>query len=731
MRRDILICLGLLVINLIAFWPASHLGFIVLDDPVYVTDNPHVQGGLSWEGVKWAFGNTAQGAYWAPVMWLSHELACQLFGLNPWGHHLINVLLHAINTALVYLVFRRMTGATWRSLMVAALFGLHPLRVESVAWVTERKDVLSGFFFFLTLLAWVRYARGVTSGGWRVTRNDGQNASRVTRHASRFYWLAVFFFALGLMSKAMLVTVPFVLLLLDFWPLGRVTGGGWRVTSNKNSVPQLPVATKPSEGGSTLNSDESRAGSQPSTIWRLVREKIPFFALAGMASVVTFVVQRGAMVPVEALPLGARVGNALISYCRYLGKLFWPVDLAIFYPHPVYWPLAQVLLAGGFLGVISVFVFAQRGRRPYLLMGWLWFLGTLVPVIQLVQSGTQAMADRFTYVPAIGLFMAAAWVIGEIAACSRLWRAGTILAATAVLLACLLDTRYQLRYWRNSITLFSHALDVTRENNSMSYYGLGNALWDTGDLDGAVRNYRAALKITSDLSDASARLGFILLQQNKPAEAEVEFKKVLRVDPSDTKAHKHLGDALAAQGKLAEAEAEYATVLQLNPGNAVIYEALKSDMEKLKTAQALTNLYEALKMQPTPEAHAQIAAIRTAQGEFQDAVEHYQAALRLKPDAPDILNNLAWLLATCPDDHIRNGTQAVQYAERACELTQNQQPMMLGTLAAAYAEAGRFDEAVATAQKACDLAAQQGDALLLQKNQALLELYRAHKPWRE
>jgi cytochrome c-type biogenesis protein CcmH/NrfG len=265
----------------------------------------------------------------------------------------------------------------------------------------------------------------------------------------------------------------------------------------------------------------------------------------------------------------------------------------------------------------------------------------------------------------------------------------------------------------------------------MSYYVLGTALWDSGDLEGAVRNYRSALQISPNLTEASARLGFILVQQNKPAEAEVEFREVLRVAPSDTKAHKYLGDALAAQGKLAEAEAEYSTVLKLNPGNAVIYDTLKHDLEKLATAKALTNLYETLKVQPTPEAHVQIAAIRVTQGEFQDAVGHYLAALRLKPDAPDILNNLAWLLATCPDDRIRDGAQAVEYASRACELTQNRQTMTLGTLAAAYAEAGRFDEAVATAQKACDLATQQGETGLLQKNQALLELYRAHKPWRE
>jgi protein O-mannosyl-transferase len=731
MRRDILICLGLLVVNLIAFWPANHLGFIVLDDPVYVTENPQVQGGLSWEGVKWAFGSTEQAAYWAPVMWLSHMLACQLFGLNPWGHHLFNVLLHAINTALLYLVLRRMTGATWRCLMAAALFGLHPLRVESVAWVTERKDVLSTLFGMLTLLAYARYAHKQSRVEGRGTRAKTVIQALDPRHWTLDYCLAVVFFALGLMSKPMLVTLPFVMLLLDFWPLGRMRSAERGVGSQKNSVPEQAAATEPSEGGSALNSGEPGAGSPLSTVWRLVREKIPFFALAGVASIVTLIVQKGAMVSVTTLPPGARVENALISYCRYLGKLSWPVDLAIFYPHPRHWPTAQVLLAGGFLCVISAIVFAQRTRRPYLLMGWLWYLGTLVPVIQLVQSGTQAIADRFTYVPAIGLFLAAAWGMGEIAARSRLWRAGMILAAAAALLACLADTRYQLRFWRDDVTLFSQALEVTRENNAMSYYCLGNALWTAGDLNGAIRNFREALKITPGYTDASARLGFILVQQNKPAEAEVEFRNVLRWDPSDSKAHKHLGDILAARGNLAEAEAEYAAVLKLNPGNTVIREALQPELEKLKTAQALTNLYASLQQAPTAETHSRIAAMRASQGEFPEAVAQYRAALQLNPEAPDLLNNLAWLLATCPDDRARNGAQAVQYAERACELTQHRQAVTLGTLAAAYAEGERFDDAVATAQKACDLATQQGDTLLLQKNQALLEWYRAHKPWRE
>src|ERR1017187_4559176 len=313
-----LMAVMLMLVTIALYCPATGHDFVNYDDPDFVTANPHVQGGLNWEGVKWAFYNTEQAAYWAPLMWLSHMLACQFFGLNAWGHHLINVLLHATNTALVFLVFRRMTRATWRSLILAALFGWHPLRVESVAWVTERKDVLSTLFWMLTLLAYAKYV--------------GASQARDSK-SKVWFGTALAMFVFGLMSKAMLVTMPCVLLLLDYWPLERFKSG---------------------------------------RVWQLVKEKIPFFALAAAASIVTFVVQKqgGAVATVEYLPLGARVGNALISYCRYLEKMFWPTDLAVFYPHPGYWPLAKVLLAGVFLCGISVLLFVKRGRHPFMLMGW-------------------------------------------------------------------------------------------------------------------------------------------------------------------------------------------------------------------------------------------------------------------------------------------------------------------------------------------------------------------------
>ena len=360
----------LLLVTIAVYWPATRCDFISYDDQDFVTANSHIQGGLNWEGVKWAFSNTEQAAYWAPLMWLSHMLAWQLFGLNPWGHHLINVLFHAANTALVFLVFRRMTEATWRSLMVAALFGLHPLRVESVVWVAERKDVLSTCFGLLALLFYVRYAKKVTNGQWRVSAPSSLD-----------YGLSLFFFALGLMSKPMLVTWPFVMLLLDYWPLRRF---GLSTLDHRLSFPVPSVKSVPSVAKSSLAA--------------LLLEKIPFFTLAAAASVVTLVVQKhgGALAAGESLPLGARSGNTLMSYYCYLGKMFWPTDLAVFYPHPGYWPMEQVLLAGGLMAGISALLIVKGRRYPFLLMGWLWYCGTLVPVIGLVQVGNQAMADRYT-----------------------------------------------------------------------------------------------------------------------------------------------------------------------------------------------------------------------------------------------------------------------------------------------------------------------------------------------
>ena len=505
----------LALVTVALYWPAMRCDFINYDDPDYITANPHVQGGLNWKGVAWAFTNTEQGTQWAPVMWLSHELACQFFGLNPWGHHLFNVLLHAANTALVFLVFQRMTRATWRSLMLAALFGLHPLRVESVAWVTERKDVLSALFWMLTLWAYAKY---VEAG------QVGNSKSKV------WYGAALVMFVFGLMSKAMLVTMPCVLLLLDYWPLERF---------------------------------------KPGRVWQLAMEKIPFFALAAAASVVTFVVQKheGAVATVENLPLGARGGNALVSYCRYLEKMFCPMDLAVFYPHPGYWPPEKVLLAGVCLCGISALLFMARRRHPFLLVGWLWFVGTLVPVIGLLQVGEQSLADRYTYIPSLGLLVLAIWGAYELSGRWRCRKIALVVSGSAAIVLCIALTRHQLGYWKDSETLFRHTLDVT-ENNYIAHNNLGSALDKRGKTGDAIGQFQEAIRLKPDRADAHYNLGNALLNQGRTGEAIRQYQETIRLKPDDADVHINLGAALFNQGRTDEAISQFQEAIRLKPDDA-------------------------------------------------------------------------------------------------------------------------------------------------------------------
>jgi tetratricopeptide (TPR) repeat protein len=529
------------------------------------------------------------------MMWLSHMLACQLFGLNPWGHHLINVLLHAANTALVFMLMRNLTGATWRSFLVAALFGWHPLRVESVAWVTERKDVLSTFFGLLSLLFYVRYA---------------QNKKTLNSQPSTLnYVLTLLFYALGLMSKPMLVTWPFVMLLLDWWPLGRVTGDGWRVTRVRH----------------------------------LVLEKLPFFVLAAAASIVTFMVQKhgGAMAPIENIPFGARCGNALVSYCRYLEMLFWPVDLAVFYPHPGQWPAGEVLLAGGLLlGLTLLFILGRR-RCPYLLMGWLWYLGTLVPVIGLVQAGSVALADRFSYVPSLGILLMVIWGADEL---SRGWQRRELVlsvAGGAAMILCSGLTRQQLSYWRDSETLFRHALAVT-ENNYFSLNNLGSVLGQQGKTDEAISQFQQAIELNPNLALIRNNLGNALLQQGRIDEAISQFEKTIRLNPGYVKAYYNLGNALDKKGQIAEAITQYQEAIRLKPDYAQARNNLGVALGMTgQTDEAISQYQEAIRLQPDNEdAHYNLGNALRKKGQADAAISQYREALRLNPDDAAAHNDL-------------------------------------------------------------------------------------------
>ena len=467
------------------YWPATRCDFVNYDDHMYVLDNPHVTSGMTWANVQWAF-RSGYATNWHPLTWLSHMLDCQMFGLKPWGHHLTSVLLHALNAGLVFALLQLLTGAPWRSLLVAVLFALHPLRVESVAWVSERKDVLSGFFGLLALLAYVRYAQGrgrkSEARNPRPEGNPKPEARSPKQEAGRlaalfplpspffylpypiFYLLSLFFLALGLMSKPMLVTWPLVMLLLDYWPLRRMQ------KRMQNAECRMQNAAPPDAQHATRN----RPHVSRITLLSLLVEKIPFFFLVALSSVVTFVVQKrgGAMTGVASLPLGVRVETAVLAYARYLGKLFRPVDLAVLYWHPGHWPLGEVLLAGALILCLSVVVWMLRRRAPYLLMGWLWFVGTLVPVIGLVQVGEQAMADRYTYLPCLGVLILTIWGVCEL---TRSWRYQAIVLAVvagAASVFCVALTRQQLGHWQDSEALSRHALAVT-ENNYLAHKNPG------------------------------------------------------------------------------------------------------------------------------------------------------------------------------------------------------------------------------------------------------------------
>ena len=564
-RRFCLRCLlflFLLAVTLYAYWPATNHDFVNYDDQLYVTSNAQVQSGLNLESISWAFLHPVVGN-WHPLTMLSHMLDCEIFGLKPWGHHLTSILLHGINTALVFLFLCRLTGATWRSLMVAALFGLHPLHVESVAWVAERKDVLSTFFGLLCLIAYADYARA----------SELKNRkAEIGKQTSLYYSLAWLFFALGLMSKAMLVTVPFIFLLLDFWPLNR-----W----------------------------------QPTRLRWLFIEKIPFFLLAAIIGVVTYIVQKndGMMRSMANLPFGDRLGNALISYVRYLGKFFWPENLCVYYPHPGHWPVVAVLAA--FFCLVFVTWLVHRLRKACLTVGWLWYLGTLLPVIGLVQVGGQSLADRYVYIPSLGLLIMVVWGAYGLA---RPWRHHAValsLAGCAAIILCFTLTRQQLGYWHDNEALYHHALAVT-ENNYLAHHNLGTALYQNGQIDEAINQYRAAILVEPDNAAAHYDLGTALALKGQTIEAISELQESIRLKPDDAESHKNLGTAFGRAGQMDEAISQYREAVKLKPNDA----GFRYD---LGTALGMN-------------------------GQIDEAIVQFQEAIQLKPDFVQAKHNLAHAL---------------------------------------------------------------------------------------
>ena len=659
----------LLVLGTIAvYWPATQCDFIQFDDPDFVTSNVHVQDGLSWESMKWACVNPVADN-WHPLTIWSHMLVFEGCGLRPWGHHLTNVALHALNAGLVFALLRWVTGATWRSLLVAALFALHPLRVESVAWVSERKDVLSGFFGLLALMAYARYARGqMQNAECRMKKPALPNAqplhaSRFRFHASALYFLSLCLFALGLMSKPMLVTWPFVTLLLDYWPLRR-----FNLSTRKSHL---------------------------STVMSLVAEKIPFFALAALGSIVAFAVQQhGHSFAVgEGLPLGARVGNALISYCRHLGKLFWPTDLAVFYPHPGFWPLVIGLLAGGLVVGLSVVFWVLR-QYSYLLVGWLWFVGMLVPVIGLVQTGGQAMADRHTYLPSLGVLILATWGAYELTRGSRYQVLVLSVSGGAAIALCVALTRQQLGYWVDSEALFRHTLEVT-QNNDMALSNLGIALDKKGQIDGAICQFQEALRLRPDSPGAHYDLANALQEKGQLEKAISQYQEAIRLKPNHADDHNNLGNALDKKGQLGEAVRQYEEAIRLKPDHALAHNNLGIALGREgQMNEAIREFQETLRLEPGyADARFNLAVALGQKGQADEAIRQFQETLHIKPDYAEARFNLAVVLGHKgqTDEAIRQFQEILRLKPEHAEAHYN--------LAVALSQKGEIDEAIRQLQE--------------------------------
>jgi tetratricopeptide (TPR) repeat protein len=662
----ICICLFLVAISLVIFGQTTDHDFVNFDDDLYVYNTPAIQSGLTLKGITAAFINP-HARNWHPLTTLSHMLDCQLYGLKAGGHHATNVILHTIAVLLLFWVLRQMTDAIWKSAIVAALFAVHPLHVESVAWVSERKDVLSAVFFFLMLGAYSRYAR--------------------TPSISRYLAVALLY-AAGLMAKPMLVSAPIVLLLLDYWPLRRF---------EQRFLP-------------TGKSKISERDNQRHTIRRVFLEKIPLFVLAAVAGIITFVLQKRATGAIPPLPLLWRLENAVTSYVIYAWKTLWPAHLAVFYPHPNdTLAFGQVAGAMVFLVAVTAAAIVCRSRRPYLLTGWFWYLVMLVPVIGLVQVGEQGYADRYTYLPHIGLFMVMVWFAGDVVTVrrSRLRLAVTSAIAVLIILGLAWVAFIQASYWRNSETLWTHALAVTSDND-VAHNNLGYLCADRGDMDKALSHFESAARIRSgkrdphyDLASAFVQmnLGDALARKGRSDEAMVHYQEAIRLQPNYGDAYYNRGSVLFAQGRIDEAIADWEKALQIQPNDA--------------------------------DAHTGLGNAFLQKGSPRDAIAHYETALALAPEDPHSRNNIAWVLATASDASIRDGARALGVAQQAVQLSAGREPRFLRTLAAAYAESGRFSEALAVAQQAAMIASMQGKTDMANKLEKDAVLYRGGLPLRD
>ena len=619
-----IICVFLTITICSVYLQVKDHQFINFDDYKYVTENSHVLSGLNLENIKWAF-ISVYATNWHPFTWISYMMDVDLFGMKPGMHHLTNVIFHILNSILLLIVLNQMTGALWRSAAVAALFALHPLHVESVAWIAERKDVLSTFFWMLTMLAYHRYVR--------------------SRTISK-YLLMILFFGLGLMAKPMLVTLPFVLLLLDFWPLRR------EELNFTNNGSQIALSWWPK-----IN---------PRGILRLILEKVPLMIMALAASGVTFYAQSagGAIKPLERFSLGMRIQNAIISYVTYLWKMVWPLNLAVFYPYPKQFSILTVVMCFLLLIAISVIVVMSLRRLPYLVIGWFWYLGTLVPVIGIVQVGDQSMADRYTYIPLIGIFIMIAWGIPELL---DKWQFKKIALATLtgiVIPILIVSSWIQVGYWKDSEILFRHALNVT-DNNSVAHNNLGNYLLKEGDVAGAIGHLTQSLKINPNNTFGYNTLAKALYEENKYNEAITQLQKCLRINPQDSDAYNNLGNIMLATGNYNEAERNYMESLRIDPHQAHAYNNLGT-LFKYKN-------------------------------NIKKAIEYYQVAIHEDPALIDALKNLE--IARGKQKRLEEVLIRIKESVKA----DPQNPLLYTMLGNTNASLGEYDESIVQYQKALSI----------------------------
>jgi protein O-mannosyl-transferase len=660
-RRIATIAAALVVITLAAYSGVFSNSFVNYDDDVYVTNNPHVLQGLTAGSARWALTSVA-AANWHPATWWSHMLDVSLFGVSARGHHATSLLLHVTNAVLLFLLLIRLTGAVWRSALVAALFAVHPLHVESVAWVAERKDVLSTCFWLLTVFAWLRWLESKTAGR---------------------YALVVLSFGLGLMAKPMLVTLPLTLMLLDFWPLKRA------------SLPPL---------------------------WK---EKLPLLAMSAGSSVITFVAQRsgGTVLTLAGLSIPARIANAAEAYVTYLGKAVWPASLACFYPHTGVVHVAPALGSALLLAAITALALRLKTTAPYFAFGWAWYLGTLVPVIGLVQVGMQSSADRYTYVPLVGVFVAIAWGLGDLAAARPGARPAIAAIAAASCVVLIPVTRADVRHWRDNTSLFTHALAVTT-GNALAHNNLGLAFFGRGDIEGAIVHYREAVRIRPDYGDAHDNLGAALHALGRDGEAADQLAQALAIDPKSAPAQVNFGNTLVARDRPEEAIEHYRQALRLQPDFAdahqnlgLVLEALGRHEEAIphferavrshphdaptllgfanalagvgRVDEAMTQYEAALTEKPDlPEAYDGMGVALAARGRNAEAIERYEHALRLKPEFAEALNNLGLALAATGrlPDAIARFEHAIKVKPDFAQAHNN--------LGVSFAQTHRTDEAI-------------------------------------